>query len=429
MRAFRYLILLISVGLVNGCGNSQFAGGAGAGSTSKNKGGKKTGTDDPNAVFKNTDPNKQPPKFGLLVNDLRCSFCHLQVRGDVVSLSDVKSLWGNSVGWVQGNWTLTGTWTPNTCSPSDGCTKAAETPNVTVTGDNKPKNSDSTLYPRDPSTGAAVFPQVDWAAAKSSSKQKYETSSVLLGTEASPIDVTGDVYVEGDLIIKGKYKGAGTIYVSGNVYIPANLTAMQSPFPFADDPATALAEAKKALEDKKDGLAIASAKSIVIGAFEKRLDTDNNTSVFTHGSTSLENTATSLGLVSNNKWLVYDWYSKTEFDSLWDATNPAPNQCTNARFWPVNTPTVPPMNKYISRIDAFLYAVKTIGGRANNSSYAINGGIIADHFHVITAAGKCSESTHPVHGYKANKSHINYDWRLQAGLGLLTHMGQYFKAK
>jgi len=87
------------------------------------------------------------------------------------------------------------------------------------------------------------------------------------------------------------------------------------------------------------------------------------------------------------------------------------------------------MNKYISRIDAFLYAVKTIGGRANNSSYAINGGIIADHFHVITAAGHCSAGTHPVHGYEANKSHINYDWRLQAGLGLLTHMGQYFKAK
>ena len=168
MRGFRYLILLISVGLVNGCGNSQFAGGAGAGSTStsKSKGGKKTGTDDPNNnIFNNKDPEKQPPKFGLLVNDLRCSFCHLQVRGDVVSLSDVNSLWGSSVGWVQGNWTSTGDWKANTCTTANGCTKPAETPKVTVTGDNKPKNSDSTLYPHDPSSGAAAVPQVDWAAA------------------------------------------------------------------------------------------------------------------------------------------------------------------------------------------------------------------------------------------------------------------------
>jgi hypothetical protein len=238
--------------------------------------------------------------------------------------------------------------------------------------------------------------------------------------------VFGDIYVEGDLIIKGKYKGAGTIYVSGNVYIPANLTAMQSPFPYSGDPLIAIGQAEKALADKKDALAIASAKSIVIGTFEKRVSNNNDTSVFTHASTSPEDRGPALGLMNGENWTVHSWHPKTPFDTLWDPINPAPTFCKNGWGSTLN-PAVAPLGRYVSRIDAFLYAVKAVAGRANDSSYAINGGIIADHFHVITGAGTCSAGTHPVHGYEANRSHINYDWRLKAGLGLLTHMGKYFK--
>jgi hypothetical protein len=130
--------------------------------------------------------------------------------------------------------------------------------------------------------------------------------------------------------------------------------------------------------------------------------------------------------MSGENWLVHSWHPKAQFDTLWDNTNPAPTFCKNGWGATLN-PAVAPLGRYVSRIDAFLYAVKAIGGRANDSSYAINGGIIADHFHVITGAGTCSAGTHPVHGYEANRSHINYDWRLKAGLGLLTHMGKYFK--
>ncbi len=424
-------IAILMVVTLHGCGNSEFAGSSGVGTAAKKKTSPapKPPTDE-ETVFNNKDPNKQAPKFGMLVNDLRCSFCHLQVRGDVLSLTTVDSLWGGSVGWVNGNWTMAGQFKANTCSAADGCPNAAKTPNVTISGQKLENNNDSKSYPRNPDSGTVTFPLIDWAAAKSVSMQKFDSNKILVGTNEAPIDVTGDVYIEGDLIIKGKYKGAGTIYVNGNVYIPANLTALQSPFPFSSDPMIAIGQAEKALSDKKDALAIASAKSIVIGSFEKRISgitpAANDSSVFTHQSTSPEDRGAALGLMSGENWLVHSWHPKAQFDTLWDNTNPAPTFCKNGWGATLN-PVVAPLGRYVSRIDAFLYAVKAVGGRANDSSYAINGGIIADHFHVITGAGTCTAGTHPVHGYEANRSHINYDWRLKAGLGLLTHMGKYFK--
>src|SRR5262245_20598517 len=37
--------------------------------------------------------NEDSPKFGLLVNDLRCGLCHVKVSGDVVSTRDVDAVW------------------------------------------------------------------------------------------------------------------------------------------------------------------------------------------------------------------------------------------------------------------------------------------------------------------------------------------------
>jgi hypothetical protein len=419
------------------CGNSQFAGGSGIKKSPKKTGGSQSTDDDPNKVFNNDDPSKQPPKFGMLVNDLKCSFCHLKVRGDVISLSDVNPVWAGSVGEVTGKWITKGQWKANQCVATNGCGDAAkDTPSVTINGQKLENTASSPLYPKDPETGAATFPLIDWDAAKAGSKQVFSSNKVLTGTAETPLEVTGDIYVEGDLIIKGRYRGAGTIYVTGNVYIPANLTAMNSPFPFSENAINALGEAEQALKDKKDALAIASAKSIIVGSFERRIPGDRNTSVFTHVHTPTSDTGEALGILQGNSWLVYNWHPKAQFDTLWDTTNPANDLCTNV--WGnqshVNSA---PMNKYISRIDSFLYAVKAIAGRANNSSYAINGGIIADHFHVITGAGHCAGGNHPIHGYaggnhpihgyESNKSHINYDWRLQNGLGLLTHMGKYFQ--
>ncbi|MFQ5654120.1 MAG: hypothetical protein ACE5GW_05245 [Planctomycetota bacterium] len=47
---------------------------------------------------------------------------------------------------------------------------------------------------------------------------------VLVGTDADPIVLDGQVTVPGDLIIKGVVKGSGSLYVRGNVYVVGDLT-------------------------------------------------------------------------------------------------------------------------------------------------------------------------------------------------------------
>ena len=67
-----------------------------------------------------------------------------------------------------------------------------------------------------------------------------------------------------------------------------------------------------------------------------------------------------------------------------------------------------------------------VGGRAQFNSYAINGGVIADHFHVISGASACPAGTHPVHKQDQTWSHVNYDWRMKSGLLLLKQLSRYF---
>ncbi len=49
-------------------------------------------------------------------------------------------------------------------------------------------------------------------------------SVVLIGTDANPIQLNGEVAIRGDLILFGKVQGEGSLLVSGNVYIPEDLS-------------------------------------------------------------------------------------------------------------------------------------------------------------------------------------------------------------
>ncbi len=50
-----------------------------------------------------------------------------------------------------------------------------------------------------------------------------EGNVYLVGTEANPILLGGEIAVNGDLFLRGVVKGTGTLRVSGNVYIPSDL--------------------------------------------------------------------------------------------------------------------------------------------------------------------------------------------------------------
>ncbi len=114
---------------------------------------------------------------------------------------------------------------------------------------------------------------------------------------------------------------------------------------------------------------------------------------------------------------VYKWYPKAQYDLLYEP-NPVGVDCG----------TRPLNNRTFSLIEAFLYAGNTIGGRANRNSYMINGGIIADHFHIISGAVDCpADLIHPVHGMPANNNYINFDYRMKAGLLMLKQLLPYFE--
>ncbi|MDD9950754.1 MAG: hypothetical protein OXT67_04220, partial [Zetaproteobacteria bacterium] len=53
----------------------------------------------------------------------------------------------------------------------------------------------------------------------------------LAGTREKPIQIRGEVFIEGNIILKGYFEGRGTIYAH-NIFIVDDLVAMDSPFPF-----------------------------------------------------------------------------------------------------------------------------------------------------------------------------------------------------
>lgn len=76
-----------------------------------------------------------------------------------------------------------------------------------------------------------------------------------------------------------------------------------------------------------------------------------------------------------------------------------------------------------------MYAEKAVAGHSTGSSYSINGGVIADFFHIISAAEACGADTsaHPVHKQPTNYSYVNYDYRMSQGLLLLKQLAPYFR--
>ena len=93
-------------------------------------------------------------------------------------------------------------------------------------------------------------------------------NTVLIGTNEDPIEINGEVLIEGDLIIKGRYKWVGNIYATGRIYIPGDILATKSAFPFDDDPLKAREEAKLRMAKTYDALGLASKIAIIISEFD-----------------------------------------------------------------------------------------------------------------------------------------------------------------
>lgn len=375
------------------------------------------------------DASVKAPKFAMLLNDVRCAMCHLTIKGDVASTQTVNT-WNDDANNAQladhKKNLVMGAWFA--AKGFSTTTPAGQAVQLDVASGIKTNYMGKEL-PHDPNTGAAVFPTLDYGALKAKTKgtvkgkdqagkavaitNSTDGNVTLVGTEAAPIELTGDVYVGGDLVIKGWYKGVGSIYVAGRIYIPANLRAVTSVFPYPDDAASALAAAKDLVKARKgDALGLATAESIFLGDLKTGLYDD---------ARAPANARRQAAGVDH----VYGWFPGGQggYEALYEKGEKCDGSGNSDK-------------PGINLVEAYLYARASVGGISHDGSWAINGGVISDSLHIIGRAGKnhggAGELMCPnpvkstVHKLPMNRNYVNFDWRMKAGLRLLSKFSAYY---
>jgi hypothetical protein len=389
-----------------------------AGASAPDTGNGPDGGSDSDDVVDTSVPPPPRASFGILVNDLRCGMCHVTVRGDVLSTSPVNDWSGTHTGMyderVEGRWLAAQGWSNST--------ELGLAAKIDVTGGVE-QNSSAKALPKDlDGDGAPDFPQIAFDKIGARMRGRVEAdgkkidrvhkgNAVLIGTSSKPIKLDRDVLVEGDLVIKGHYQGRGTIYVTGNIYIPFDLRAKRSPFPFPDGKEAAKARGEElAKADETDALGLAAGGSILVADLRSQL----------YDMPMVQPNARRAALDVDR---VYQWYpgGAAGYTALYEAAG----SCSGATDGEVGS---------FNMIEAFLYTRKAVAGVARGNSYAVNGGMIADIWHILGTGGGlggplgfggCS-GTSPVHGYEAGRNHVNYDHRMAAGLQILEELAPYF---
>lgn len=400
-------------------GRADGPGAGGAGADAADTGGGSDGGSDSDEVQDSSVPPPPRASFGILVNDLRCGMCHVTVRGDVLSTSPVNDWSGTHTGMyderVEGRWLAAQGWSNST--------ELGLTAKIDVTGGVE-QNSTAKALPKDlDGDGAPDFPLIAFDKIGARMRGRVEAdgkkidrvhkgNAVLIGTSSKPIKLDRDVLVEGDLVIKGYYQGRGTIYVTGNIYVPFDLRAKRSPFPFPEGKESAKARGEDlAKGDETDALGLAAGGSILVADLRSNL----------YDLPIVQANARRAALDVDR---VYQWYPGGEagYTALYEAAG----SCSGATDGEVGS---------FNMIEAFLYTRHAVAGVARGNSYAVNGGMIADIWHILGTGGGglggvlgfggCSGAS-PVHGYDAGRNHVNYDHRMAAGLQILEELAPYF---
>ena len=425
-----------------GTGGSDGSNGpkaGGLGNSGNGAGGVDGGNDAGGAIGSNSGMMPVPKiNFGMLVNDLDCTFCHLEVHGTVGSVGTVAPLREDSYGKVFGRWLVNGDFNA-----------AASLRNPPLQGgivvgsngaSNKYNNSGKEL-PVDPKTGAVTFPTIDFNALSAKMRgtlksvvdgvnvsKVYPGNLVMVGTAAKPMVIDKDVLVQGDLVLSGFYTGVGTIYVTGNIYMPNGLQAAHlAQFPYSDDPVTAKVQAQADLTaGAKDGLGLATAKNIFVGDLENYMDSSSGATgkTGTGGTqykTLYESDSGPLMMASSNGVRdVYKWLPEAKFEKYYTSGTPC---------WTSSSRVLAPGHQWgervFSRIDAFLYAASAIAGVNRALNWTINGGMIAQTMHIVSGAGSDVVLANAACG----ASRINFDYRMSLGLPMLEALAPFFPAQ
>ncbi len=259
--------------------------------------------------------------LALLSVTTKCMWCHVRIKGDVGSIDTFDpSHHGNNNSQVEGDvYIAAGKNSPFVAGYSAGALDVGATLNNSsrleitgnlyqeYTGPKLPKDIDGDLKPDFPAIdpvqaqaagagggfafggggvntsgnpsdpgafGAWRVPlgstsALSGAAAPLTATQMgavIDGNLILIGTDANPIELNGDVYVKGDVVIRGPYKGKGAIYSGRNLYMVGDVylhaDAEPANWPPLND---ADAQNTMATEPNAGELRLAARSNVVVG--------------------------------------------------------------------------------------------------------------------------------------------------------------------
>ena len=197
-------------------------------------------------------------ELAMLSEKTDCLYCHVRINGDVGQFTTFRPGWGSDGGSGVGsgaNSIVNGTvyLASNASNDDSGTAGSQEKVNGALFDDVQENYSGDKLPSND--SGVPQFPPLNRArmqrnangtltggslvygtpasssaltAIPASSNSpiangSYNGNLILVGTQANPIQLDGDIYVSGDVIIKGYVTGRGAIYSGRNTYIAGDI--------------------------------------------------------------------------------------------------------------------------------------------------------------------------------------------------------------
>lgn len=254
--------------------------------------------------------------FAMLTETVNCMFCHLRVDGDVGALSHLRPGWGHEGGngknsgnhsKIYGNVYAASTVT-NDQTNLTGTVKKIN--GAQIFGEVEVE-SKSRLLPKDTNgDGVADFPPIERELARTSAfgtvavnasasdgarmrlipldgkindtTELYSGNQttlsgvvdgnlILVGTEANPINLDEDIFVEGDIVISGVVTGRGALYAGRNIYIADNVTVKNPQDKAGTGVCAGITEADecalKNIAANKDAIRLAARGSAIMGDY------------------------------------------------------------------------------------------------------------------------------------------------------------------
>ncbi|MEL6428355.1 MAG: hypothetical protein AAFR54_04195 [Planctomycetota bacterium] len=120
-------------------------------------------------------------------------------------------------------------------------------------------------------------------------------SAVLIGTEANPIILDGEVAIDGDVVLSGYVIGTGSIMARGNVYVPGDLK-------YLDGQTNGYRTYGTAANGSTNSLAVAAGGNIVVGDFYRPAWGEGNVETGEPGS-SFNFTMDELAIFNRQEWM------------------------------------------------------------------------------------------------------------------------------